>query len=1081
MFRQPCMEDRNMKLSKNIREWIVALCLVLAAFAPVSCTLNADVDAPVDLGIGGDPAETDSSADTAESEQTEVTDEIEGDHDEYDEGNGNGDDHTSDIGGEPVIVPYWAHIPAKGVTWSVTQSTEHGYPAVDAAAGGTSDDNMCVAFPCNGIPLVLHYDEASGGGYGISGEILCDEGYVIQLAHCNQMMANLFEPVKAGMCFCLLGSTGRSTGSHYHEECQEDVGTPPIPFTVAGVSKITTNMVARSTNDGMLDAVEAKVRQELGPNAVGQPEHPTQPWNDVSEFFPHDRTDLRNVFCRDSRDGELRDFAACYDALGGAREGFSIFGRMRDEWNALNGPKGPVGIPFTKEYQMDGMTYQDGTKAMLTYDPSTGVAGYAQYAENVAPGECDSSVPDCIDGWSRRFSYLLVKPYQEGLRPLFGEPGSGVVSGTGARMFMRNGVVAQVFRGGLAGMFNQFGDYMLVAMDTLGRNAWTPASNEFTPAFGIVGNIAAYYVTHNGFDNFQGPVEKPGQVWSDYPQIYAQKFGRAILYWDQDSGKVLQYFYADHAGVTKTDVLVALGYCVSGCDDGGDDEEDEEDEEDEDDEQEEGDPDVDGDNVDDNYDNCPNSANADQRDCDQDGFGNACDPQGDVDTNTNGVCDTDEVTGGPLYTQCSFVAASASENSSFEQGKCVLREADDHFASPGSIFAEGAFHCSFIEPNLSVRSTWTDPRGVTRPRLSGNVATGCDGLSGTYFQLMKVEDFSVQCDAGMVGHHVVKWEVCDAGWVNCGVVAQTEFYVDSVCVVEVSDQDGDSVADDADNCPGDANTNQVNCDGDGLGNVCDSDDDNDGVEDSRDCAVCDATRFPGKTEVCGNGVDEDCDGIAQECVEDPPDDPTDGDGDGKPDTADNCLNVYNPNQRDSDRDGLGDECDNCRYTENPAQEDSDGDGLGLHCDLDMVATLEASTCDPNGSSLLMHWFPNDAGYLGITGVSGQPLSTVSANEIFLCGVNYHYAGFGLKLNRITGVGNCEQWPVGYAYHEDAVWALDTLVVWVDRLTAPLSQNPTGQRVREQVQANCSTDPDELGNINLWCQPVDLGCFEAKKY
>lgn len=71
------------------------------------------------------------------------------------------------------------------------------------------------------------------------------------------------------------------------------------------------------------------------------------------------------------------------------------------------------------------------------------------------------------------------------------------------------------------------------------------------------------------------------------------------------------------------------------------------------------------------------------------------------------------------------------------------------------------------------------------------------------------------------------------------------------------------------------------------------------------------------------------------------------DGDGIPDSEDNCPDTYNPDQTDSDGDGVGDACDdgedtdgdgipdsedNCPTTWNPGQEDSDGDGIGDACE-----------------------------------------------------------------------------------------------------------------------------------------------------
>ncbi len=59
---------------------------------------------------------------------------------------------------------------------------------------------------------------------------------------------------------------------------------------------------------------------------------------------------------------------------------------------------------------------------------------------------------------------------------------------------------------------------------------------------------------------------------------------------------------------------------------------------------------------------------------------------------------------------------------------------------------------------------------------------------------------------------------------------------------------------------------------------------------------------------------------------------TDTDGDGIPDSSDNCPKVANPDQKDTDGDGVGDACDNCPKVSNPDQKDSNGNGIGDACE-----------------------------------------------------------------------------------------------------------------------------------------------------
>jgi hypothetical protein len=140
-----------------------------------------------------------------------------------------------------------------------------------------------------------------------------------------------------------------------------------------------------------------------------------------------------------------------------------------------------------------------------------------------------------------------------------------------------------------------------------------------------------------------------------------------------------------------------------------------------------------------------------------------------------------------------------------------------------------------------------------------------------------------------------------------------------------------------DNCPGSPNLEQTDTDGDGLGDACDPDDDQDGVDDVLD--NCPMTPNLGQTDTDGDSVGDVCDNcpVAANAAQ------LDTDFDGVGDSCDNCIMVANPPQADTNGDGLGDACDadgdgvedsqdNCPATGNTGQSDGDGDGAGDLCD-----------------------------------------------------------------------------------------------------------------------------------------------------
>ncbi len=171
-----------------------------------------------------------------------------------------------------------------------------------------------------------------------------------------------------------------------------------------------------------------------------------------------------------------------------------------------------------------------------------------------------------------------------------------------------------------------------------------------------------------------------------------------------------------------------------------------------------------------------------------------------------------------------------------------------------------------------------------------------------------------------------------------------------------SDNDGDGVPNVIDNCPDVANPLQEDSNNNGIGDACetetpDNNDNNTEPENVGPGGACTDTSQCQAGLACYEGTCQ-----------------PDGDGDGIPDTHDNCPNVSNPDQADSNGNGVGDACDEadpvgpggactetsqcqlglvCYY--NKCQVDSDGDGIpDDHDNCKDIANPGQEDADNNG-------------------------------------------------------------------------------------------------------------------------------------
>jgi hypothetical protein len=95
-------------------------------------------------------------------------------------------------------------------------------------------------------------------------------------------------------------------------------------------------------------------------------------------------------------------------------------------------------------------------------------------------------------------------------------------------------------------------------------------------------------------------------------------------------------------------------------------------------------------------------------------------------------------------------------------------------------------------------------------------------------------NFLYQANNGSVAYLANEGANLLDAWLNTGMAAP---HTMATTTWTSPDSDGDGVIDSVDNCPNDANTAQENNDADAQGDICDDDDDNDGLTDTEEGAI----------------------------------------------------------------------------------------------------------------------------------------------------------------------------------------------------------------------------------------------------
>jgi cysteine-rich repeat protein len=406
--------------------------------------------------------------------------------------------------------------------------------------------------------------------------------------------------------------------------------------------------------------------------------------------------------------------------------------------------------------------------------------------------------------------------------------------------------------------------------------------------------------------------------------------------------------------------------------------------------------------------------------------------------------------GGPYLGVANEEIIFDGSGSSDPDGVIVSYEWD--FGDGNAATGVTAAHTYSVPATYQVSLTVTDDGGLASTNTINVTVISCiDNDSDGYF-IGDRSCGSIDCNDENASINPGAIEICGNG------VDENCDGSDAPCGGQCTDNDKDGFSieggscglvdcDDADNriypgaeevCDGKDN----NCDGqvdEGL--TFDSDGDgysslNSCLGTRNDCNDENASINPGAIEICGNGVDENCDGSDAPCGGQCTDNDKDGfsieggscglvdcdDADNRIypgaeeilDGKDNDCDGTVDNEWDSDGDGVLDEVDNCPSTSNPDQIDSDGDGIGDACKYILEGFIPPID---NGVVNLANAGQTIPLKYRLTDSNGQPISDPTS---FVNVVSY-------RINCVTLVGepldSIEQYSgsSGLQYQGDGYW------------------------------------------------------------